>query len=47
MDCEKSKVQKTDLRNLNFGYLGCLHNLRPEKGLARSERMTENLLRGS
>jgi hypothetical protein len=47
MDCEKSKVQKTNLRNLNAGYLGHLHNLRPEKGLAKTERMTDNSLRGS
>ena len=42
MDCEKSKVQKTDSRNLNVGYLGRLHNLRPEKGLAKIERMIDH-----
>ena len=43
IDCEKSKVQETDSRNLNAGYLGRLHNLRPEKGLAKTEKITDSL----
>jgi hypothetical protein len=42
MDCEKSKVQETDLRNLNAGYLGRLHNLKPEEGLTKTKRMTDH-----
>jgi hypothetical protein len=47
MNREKSKVQKTGLRNLNVGYLGRLHNLRLEKGLAKSKRMTDKFSRES
>jgi hypothetical protein len=42
MDCERSRVQETDSRNLNAGYLGNLHNLRLKEGLAKTERMTDH-----
>ena len=42
MDCEKSKVQENDSRNLNGGYLGCLHNLSLEEGLEKPERMIDH-----
>jgi hypothetical protein len=42
MDCEKSMVLETGSRNMNAGYLGCLHNLRPEEGLAKTERMIDH-----
>jgi hypothetical protein len=45
-DREKSRVQNTNSKSLNVGYLGYLHNLRPGKGLARNKRMINNLLRG-
>jgi hypothetical protein len=42
MDRENSKVQETELRNLNASYLGCLHNLSPKEGLAKTKRMTDH-----